>query len=157
ERELNTLDLLRLTYVGPWRLVAGKWYFAMLVSLCILVAALPMWAALFGLQRIPPPSRAQAICVILASMASGTTSALFASSLVSRTGTATGLAYLLVMGILFGTLLPIVLAGTLSMGVQVKLLSLNPIVAAVHSVSLELFRNLLDSNVWRTALTFLLG
>jgi ABC-type transport system involved in multi-copper enzyme maturation permease subunit len=157
ERELNTLDLLRLTYVGPWRLVAGKWYFAMLVSLCILVAAIPMWAALFGLQRIPPEMLARAIYVVLAAVVCGTTSALLASSLVRRTGTATGLAYVLAMGILFGTLLPIVISSTLSLGMQVRLLSLNPIVAAVHSVSLELFRNLLDANTWRTALVFLLS
>jgi ABC-type transport system involved in multi-copper enzyme maturation permease subunit len=157
ERELNTLDLLRLTHIGPWRLVLGKWYYAMLVSLCILVAALPMWLALFELQRIPPQLLAHAIYVILASLVCGTVVGLFASSLVKRTGAATGIAYLLALAILFGTLLPIFLSGTLSVAVQARLLSLNPIVAAVHSVSLGLFRNLLDATAWRTAVAFLLG
>jgi ABC-type transport system involved in multi-copper enzyme maturation permease subunit len=157
ERELNTLDLLRLTHIGPWRLVAGKWYFALLVSLCILVAALPMWVALFELQRIPPHLLARAICVILASLVCGTVVGLFASSLVQRTGAATGIAYLLALAILFGTLLPIVLSSSLSVTAQARLLSINPIVAAVHSVSLGLFRNLLDATAWSTAIAFLLG
>jgi ABC-type transport system involved in multi-copper enzyme maturation permease subunit len=157
ERELNTLDLLRLTRIGPWRLVAGKWYYAMLVSLCILVAALPMWFALFELQRIPPQLLARAIYVILASLVCGTVVGLFASSLVKRTGAATGIAYLLAMTILFGTLLPIFLSGTLSVAVQARLLSLNPIAVAIHSVSLGLFRNLLDATASTTAITFLLG
>jgi ABC-type transport system involved in multi-copper enzyme maturation permease subunit len=157
ERELNTLDLLRLTHIGPWRLVAGKWYFALLVSLCILVAALPMWVALFELQRIPPHLLARAIYVILASLVCGTVVGLFASSLVKRTGAATGIAYLLALAILFGTLLPILLSSSLSVTVQARLLSINPIVAAVHSVSLGLFRNQLDATAWSTAIVFLLG
>jgi ABC-type Na+ efflux pump permease subunit len=157
ERELKTLDLLRLTHIGPWRLVAGKLYYANLVSLCILVAALPMWVALFELQRIPPQSLLRAIYVVVAALLCGTVAGLFASSLVKRTGTATGIAYLLTMAVLFGTLLPILLSDTLSISVQARLLSLNPIVAAIHCVSLGLFRNLLDPNAWRMALAFLLG
>jgi ABC-type transport system involved in multi-copper enzyme maturation permease subunit len=157
ERELNTLDLLRLTRVGPWRLVAGKWYYSILVSLCILVAALPMWLALFGLQRVPPHLLARAVSIILASLLCGTVAGLFASSLVRRTGAATGIAYLVTMGILFGTLLPILLSNTLRVSIQSQLLALNPIAAAVHCVSLGLFRNMLDQNAWRTALLFMLG
>lgn len=157
ERERNTLDVLRLTRLGPWRLVAGNLYFVILVSLCILVAALPMWITLFGLQRIPPHLLARAIAVILASLACGTLAGLFASSLVARTGPATGIAYVLVLLILFGTLLPILLGGTLSPALQADLLSLNPIVAAVHCVSLGLFRNVLDATAWQRALAFLIG
>jgi ABC-type transport system involved in multi-copper enzyme maturation permease subunit len=157
ERELNTLDLLRLTHIGPWRLVAGKWYYTILVSLCILAAALPMWVALFELQRVPPQSLARAIFVVLAALLCGTVAGLFASCLVKSTGAATGIAYLLTMGILFGTLMPILLSQTLSISMRARLLSLNPIVVAIHCVSVGLFRNVLDATAWRAAFTFMLG
>jgi ABC-type transport system involved in multi-copper enzyme maturation permease subunit len=155
ERELKTLDLLRLTRIGPWRLVMGKWYYSLVISLCILVAALPMWLVLFELQRIPAQSLVRAIYVILASLLCGTTAGLVASSLVQRTGAATGIAYLLALAFLFGTLLPVVLTGTAISPTQAQLLSVNPIVAAIHAVSLGLFQTLLEPHAWRDAVTFL--
>jgi len=155
ERELNTLDLLRLTRIGPWRLVMGKWYYSLFVSLCILVAAVPMWLALFELQRIPAQSLVRAIYVVFASLLCGTTAGLVASSLVQRTGAATGIAYLLTLAFLFGTLLPIALAGTAISNTQAMLLSINPIVAAIHSVSLGLFQSSLEPQAWRDAVVFL--
>jgi ABC-type transport system involved in multi-copper enzyme maturation permease subunit len=157
ERELGTFDLLRMTRVGPSRLIFGKWCYSLLVSLFILVAALPMWIVLFELQRIPAQSLVRAVYVVLASLLCGTTAGLAASSVTRGTGAATGLAYLLTIAFLFGTLLPVLLGGTAVTPVQAALMGVNPIVAAVQAVSLGLFHAMIEPHAWQRALITLLA
>jgi ABC-type transport system involved in multi-copper enzyme maturation permease subunit len=157
ERELNTLDILRMSRIGPWRLAMGKWYYALMISASVLVAAVPMWFVIFKMQRVPPEAVRNAIAVVVAALLSGTLAGLLASSLCRRTGTATGVGYLLTLGVLFGTLVPVVFSSSLSAGLRARLLEWNPVVAAVRSVSLSMFTNVVGPDAWRAALAFLLG
>jgi ABC-type transport system involved in multi-copper enzyme maturation permease subunit len=156
ERELNTLDILRMSRIGPWRLAMGKWYYALMISASILVAAVPMWFVIFKMQRVPPEAIGQAIAVVVAALLGGTLAGLAASSLCRRTGTATGVGYLLTVGVLFGTLVPVLFSSSLSAGLRSRLLELNPIVASVRSVSMSMFANLVGPEAWLSALVFLL-
>lgn len=156
ERERGTLDVLRLTRVGPLQLVMGKWCFALLVSTCILVAAVPMWYVIFQMQRVPPSALFKAIAVVLASLLSGTLGGLFASALCRRSSVAVGVGYVVTLGVLFGTLLPVALFRSLPDQTTNYLLSLNPVAAAVRAVSLSLFRGLLPESAWKIATGFLL-
>lgn len=156
ERERGTLDLLRLTRIGPLELAAGKWYYALLASLCILVAAVPMWFVIFRMQRVPPAALFQAVAVVLAALLSGTLASLFASAVCKRTSTAAGIGYAVTLGVLFGTLLPVALVDSLPDRTTRLLLSFNPVAAAVRSVSLSLFRTVLAPTAWSVATGFLL-
>lgn len=156
ERELGTLDLLRLSRIGPWRLLFGKWCYALFVSTCILVAAAPMWFVIFRMQRVTPESLTHAIAVILAAVACTTVGGLMASSWCKRTGPATGASYLAAFAVLFGTLLPVLFPGSMSAGLREWCLSLNPSVAAVRAVSLGLFWRLVGSDAWLKSSVFLL-
>jgi hypothetical protein len=68
--------------------VAGKWYYALLASLCILVAALPMWYVIFRMQRVPSAALFRAALIVLASLLSGRLAGVFASAVCKRTSTA---------------------------------------------------------------------
>ena len=157
ERERGTLDLLRLTSLGPLQLVAGKGYYALMVSSCVLAAAIPMWFVIFGLQQVPASALWKAISVVLAALFCGTLGGMFASSLCKRTGAATGAAYCVTLGALAGTLAPVALIPSLSDRATAYCLALNPVVAAVATVSLTLFRNGLQGSAWKMALVFLVA
>jgi ABC-type polysaccharide/polyol phosphate export permease len=116
-----------------------------------------MWFVIFKMQRVPPEAVRNAIAVVVAALLSGTLAGLLASSLCRRTGTATGVGYLLTLGVLFGTLVPVVFSSSLSAGLRARLLEWNPVVAAVRSVSLSMFTNVVGPDAWRAALAFLLG
>ena len=155
ERELGTIDVLRLTKLGPWKIVLGNWYYAIMVSITILSAAFPMWWVMKTMHGVQIESLYYSISVILMALICGTLAGLAASSLCRRSGTAIGVAYLFTIGILFGPLLPVVFSDSISPQLESRLLTLNPIVVSVRNISVGLFHNLIGPDSWKTTLGYL--
>jgi ABC-type transport system involved in multi-copper enzyme maturation permease subunit len=102
ERERQTLDLLRATLLSANSLVSGKMISAMLFLLLLLVAALPLQSISFILGGVELPELIISTLLLIISTFSFCTIAIFFSSLVKSTLSATVLSYLVSNFILLG-------------------------------------------------------
>jgi ABC-2 type transport system permease protein len=104
EREKQTMELLVTTPVSTLGLVVGKLVSSLAYLLLLIVASVPLMAIVFAFGGIAPEDVLRAYVVILA-LAFGTAAiGMFLSALIGRTQFATVVSYLVLFGLVVGTL-----------------------------------------------------
>lgn len=137
ERELRMLDELRLSHIGPWRLLSGKLLVAMVFVLFLVVGSVPLWLVIAYMQM----NTAQELLIVGAILGATVLLALSAglacSAFMRRTPAAAAASYALLFMIVVATLLPWLQPERFADAVKVQLMSLNPFVSAVNVVNVD--------------------
>jgi len=140
EVETRTLDSLRMTPLRPWTIFFGKFMGAVLLSLMLIVASVPVFFAILFIQEAIETRYLVALfsvtCVtVLFTLSSG----LFFSAVCRSTARAGAWAYGLVALVTLGSSLGLILQERLSVGAAKFVLAFNAIVTVVGAVALEKF------------------
>lgn len=161
EVEGRTYDLLRMTPLRPWTIFIGKFGAAAVLSLMLVLSAIPVFLAVRFIEQVNEPNILKAFfaepasllamltvtCVtILFALASG----LFFSSVCRTTARAGAWAYGLMALVTTGSLIGLVVRERLSDGAARFILAFNPVVTAVGAVSDRQFTEFghWQRNVW---------
>lgn len=94
ERERQTLDLLMVTPVGPWRIVLGKLLSSLLFVVLLVVAALPLFSVVFILGGVDLGAVVAVVMVTLVTALALGGLAMLCSVLMRRTTSATVSSYI---------------------------------------------------------------
>ena len=142
EQERGSLELLRMSRLGAFSILAGKLGVALLFVCFLLLGALPGWYAIYYLEINTTKEILQAWAVIGTTIVFALTSGLFASAVSSRTPTATALTYALNFLVAIATLLPLLTADQLSVPLREAILRLNPFAASLQVLTRGIFDDL---------------
>lgn len=142
EQERGSLELLRMSRLGAFSILAGKLGVALLFVCFLLLGALPGWYAIYYLEINTTREILQAWAVIGTTIVFALTSGLFASAVSSRTPTATALTYALNFLVAIATLLPLLTADQLSVPLREAILRLNPFAASLQVLTRGIFDEL---------------
>lgn len=142
EQERGSLELLRMSRLGAFSILAGKLGVALLFVCFLLLGALPGWYAIHYLEINTTQEILQAWAVIGTTIVFALTSGLFASAVSSRTPTATALTYALNFLVAIATLLPLLAADQLSVPLREAILRLNPFAASLQVLTRGIFDEL---------------
>lgn len=167
ERERRTLDLLLVTRASALGLVGGKLLGALFYVLFLLVASLPAFAVVYLFGGVPPLYLLMVVAVAVVTALAHASLGLLLSALVRRTIVATVLAYLMVIGLVFGVPFVSAVIGLASMsrsggapvlGVPPIYLYASPLVsltsvlpAAMPGMSIDLVRVFLGGGISQLA------
>jgi len=133
-------DSLRMTPLRPWTIFLGKFAAAVLLSLMLVVASVPVFFAILYIQEAFEASYLIAMFSITCVTIVFTLSAgLFFSSMCRTTARAAAWAYGVVALVTVGSLLGLVLRDRMSDAMAKAILAFNPIVTVVGAVSFEQF------------------
>ena len=104
EREKQTLELLVTTPVSTLGMLVGKLLGALAYVFLLLVASIPLMAIVFVFGGVEPGDVARAYLALLAIAVGSGSIGLFFSALIGRTQVATVISYLVVFGLVVGTI-----------------------------------------------------
>lgn len=104
ERERQTLDLLLVTQLTPWRIVMGKLYASLSYTLLLVVASLPIFSLLFFFGGVSTAQLVQVLLIWLATAFLLGSIGIWLSTLIRRTTVATMLGYGFALFFYFGTI-----------------------------------------------------
>lgn len=110
ERERRTLDLLLVGRASALGLVGGKLLGSVFYILYLLVAALPVFAVVYLFGGVPPLYLGMVLAVAAVTAVTHAALGLLLSAILRRTIVASAVAYLIVLGLVFG--IPFVAAVT---------------------------------------------
>ncbi len=140
EVEGRTLDSLRMTPLRPWTILSGKLFGALMLSIMLIVASVPVFFAILYIQEDFQPRYLTAMFSITAAMVMfALTAGLFFSSVSRTTARAAAWAYGLMALVTVGSVLGYVLRERLSEKAASFILSFNPIVTVIGAVSTSQF------------------
>ncbi len=137
EIEGGLFDPLRMTRLGPWALLAGKFEVALLFVLLLLVGAAPLWAVIYVMELNTLRDILIAGAVILATMLFAITAGFFASTFARHSSAAAALAYALVFAVVFATLLPHLAPARFARNLRLALEQMNPFLVAWSALRTE--------------------
>ncbi len=133
DRETGVWDLMRITPLSSWRIVSGKFQASIIPLLLLTIATLP---ALFILLHFKPgllPNMLRICCVIGMTILFVSTAGMFFSAIFSRTSTATGWTYALVMSLALLSLFVLLAEDLFSRRLIASIFVLNPVVTAMEA------------------------
>ncbi len=104
EREKQTMELLVTTPVSTLGMVVGKLIASLVYVVLLIVVSVPLMALVFAFGGIAPEDVLRAYLVILAFAFGSASIGLFLSALLGRTQVATVVSYLVLFGLVVGTL-----------------------------------------------------
>lgn len=104
EREKQTLDLLITTPVSTLGLVVGKLISSLAYVFLLIAASVPLMSVVFAFGGLAPEDLVRAYILLIAVAFGIGSLGLFMSALTKRTQLSTVLSYLIVLGLMFGTL-----------------------------------------------------
>ena len=142
ERERGSLELLRLSRLGPWSFLVGKLGVALVFVVFLLLGALPGWHAIYYLEINTKLEIIEAWKVIGTTILFALATGLFASAVSPRTAVATALAYAITLLAAIVTLLPLLAADQLSARLRESILVLNPFVSSLQALTRGVFDDL---------------
>lgn len=133
DRETGVWDLMRITPLSSWRIVSGKFQASIIPLLLLSIATLP---ALFILLYFKPgllPNMLRICCVIGMTTLFVSTAGMFFSAIFSRTSSATGWTYALVMSMALLTLFALLAEDLFSQRLISSIFLLNPVVVGMEA------------------------
>ncbi len=135
EVERHTYDTLLSTSLRPVSILWGKMVASLIYVQLLILAAIPLFSIVFLFGGVSLRDMVQAVGLLGLTAITYGTLGLFFSALTRRTGRATVWSYLVVVGLIFGSILAwwVVSAGGNS-GASPKILYLNPISALISAV-----------------------
>ncbi len=142
ERERGSLELLRMSRLGPLSFLVGKLGVALLFVGFLLLGTLPGWFAIYYLEINTTREILDAWAVIGTTIAFALAAGLFASALAPRTAVATALAYAVTFLAAIVTLMPLLTADQLSLRLREMILVLNPFASALQVLTRGVFDDL---------------
>jgi len=159
--ESRRFDALRMTLLRPWTFLLGKIEAAMVFSLMLVLAAVPIFFAILWIEeRFRIHYLVVMLSVSLALIVATASAGLFFSSICRRTAHAAAWTYGLVALLFVGSLVGLVLGDRLSPGLATAVVGLNPVVTVVSQVSTSMFvadKFLKTGLLWQTNLWWLCG
>lgn len=155
EVEQRQFDLLRQTPLRPRTILLGKSFSAWLLVVLLLIAGAPMWWMLAYLENYQWAGTLISLAVVGATLLFASAASLACSSAARTTAAATAFAFALVCGIVFGSLIPLLMGAVLSTAWRHAILSWNPFAAGLQAVSVELLRG--EPVLWKPFLRQTLG
>ncbi len=144
EVEAGLFDPLRMTRLGPFALLAGKFQVALLFVLLLLVGAAPLWAVVYVMELNTIREILIAGGVILATVLFAIQAGLFASVYARHTSAAAAFAYALVFAVVAATLAPYLAPTRFGPGVRRALEQINPFLVAWSALRTERSARALD-------------
>jgi ABC-type transport system involved in multi-copper enzyme maturation permease subunit len=142
ERERGSLELLRLSRLGPVSFLIGKLGVALLFVAFLVLGALPGWYAIHYLEINTTREILDAWTVIGTTILFALAAGLFASAVAARTAVATALAYAITFLAAIVTLLPLLAADQLSLRLREAILVLNPFASSLQVLTRGAFDDL---------------
>lgn len=142
ERERGSLELLRMSRLGPVSFLIGKLGVALLFVAFLLLGALPGWYAIHYLEINTTREILDAWTVIGTTILFALAAGLFASAVSPRTAVATALAYAITFLAAVVTLLPLLAADQLSLRLREAILVLNPFASSLQVLTRGVFDDL---------------
>jgi ABC-type transport system involved in multi-copper enzyme maturation permease subunit len=155
ERERGSLELLRLSRLGPFSFLAGKLGVAALFVSFLVLGTAPGWFAIHYLEINTLREILHAWAVIGGATLFALAAGLCASAVAPRTPVATALAYASVFLTAIVTLLPLLTADQLSVRLREMILVLNPFSSALQVLTRGVFDDL--GVLWQRHVTLSLG
>lgn len=155
ERERLNLDLLRLTRVRAGQFLRGKLAVALVFLVFLVLGFLPLWYAVVSLGTNTLGQIARCATVLVATMLLALTTGLVCSAAARRTAVATAAAYGGLFLLTVATLVPVLLPGRIGGTPAEVLYALNPFVAAIQSLTSNVWQRLPD--LWERHLQVSLG
>lgn len=142
ERERGSLELLRLSRLGPFSFLAGKLGVAALFVSFLVLGTAPGWFAIHYLEINTLREILHAWAVIGGATLFALAAGLCASAVAPRTPMATAAAYAVVFLTAIVTLLPLLTADQLSVRLREMILVLNPFASALQVLTRGVFDDL---------------
>ena len=152
ERERGSIELLRLSRLGPFSFLVGKLAVALLFVVFLILGAIPGWFALHYLEINTLKEILIAWAVIGTAIALALATGLFGSAVAPRTPVATALAYGIIFVVAVVTLLPLLAAEQMSPKLRELIFTVNPFVPALQVLTRGLFDDL--GELWRAHVKF---
>ena len=152
ERERGSMELLRLSRLGPLSFLVGKVAVALLFVVFLILGAVPGWFALHYLEINTLKEILIVWAVIGTSIGLALATGLFSSAVAPRTPVATALAYGLMFVVAVATLLPLLAADQMSVRLRELVFTVNPFVPALQVLTRGIFDDL--GEMWRAHLQF---
>lgn len=148
EVEQKQFDLLRQTLLKPHTFLLGKVISAWLLILLLLVASAPMWCMMAYLENFQWMGTLVSLAVVGSTLILASAVSLTTTTMARTTAISTAAAYAVVALIAFGTLVPLLMGGSLSPQWRTAVLSWNPFAAGVQVVSIEFLRD--EAMLWKS-------
>ncbi|MBM3877813.1 MAG: hypothetical protein FJ386_14040 [Verrucomicrobia bacterium] len=147
ERERGSLELLRMSRLGPVSFLIGKLGVALLFVAFLVLGALPGWYAIHYLEINTTREILDAWTVIGTTILFALAAGLFSSAIAPRTAVATALAYAITFLAAVVTLFPLLAADQLSLKLRESILVLNPFASSLQVLTRGVFDEL--GVLWR--------
>ncbi len=103
EREHQTLDLLAVTPISSLAIIVGKLFSALAWVFVLILASIPVTALVFLFGGVAPDDMLRGYVVLFATAIGLGSVGIFFSTLTRRTGAATGLTFVVTLGMLVGS------------------------------------------------------
>jgi len=154
EIENKTFDQMRMTPVGPLRMLVGKLGAALAYGVLLWVAVLPVFLAIMFIREHFAFDEFRAVAAVAgSSVLVAVAVGLFFSTVCRRTATAAALTYGFMGFLVVATALAAVVGERLHPQLAQKIVALNPVIAAVSVVSDVLFARW---EIWQTNVVVML-
>ncbi len=139
EVETRNIDLLRMSRIGPWALLSGKFQMALIFVVLLMVGSVPLWLVIGAMELNSTAELLRCWQVIGATILLALAAGFFGSAVSRRSAAAAGIAYAVLACVAIGTLAPAVMPGRLAEPVARRLTAMNPFLAAYSVLRTGLF------------------